>query len=68
MPKKEVVDKALADAKRLEAQDLSTDAQLARQYTKDMEKATSAAQLLKRAWFTRDAKSRRKKGAPKRGK
>ncbi|MBI4144944.1 hypothetical protein HY493_01945 [Candidatus Woesearchaeota archaeon] len=68
MPKKEVVDKALADAKRLEEQDIGTDEQLARQYSKDMENATSASRLLKRAWFTRDAKPRRKKPAAKRRK
>ncbi|HSU72709.1 MAG TPA: hypothetical protein VLJ21_02580 [Candidatus Binatia bacterium] len=52
--------KAIAEARRLEAEDIPTDSEIAEQYERDMAKATEAAKLLKRI---REPSSRRKKSA-----
>lgn len=56
----EDIRRAMEEARRLEAEELPTDAEIAEQYERDMEKATEAAKLLKRV---REPVSRRKKAS-----
>ena len=63
MPKKKVDELAA-----WEARDTEHDREIAERYEKDLAKAASAAKLLKRTWFTRDAGARRKTKVPKRRK